>query len=184
MGAGCGCRGCCSPASLISCGARGPWGHRAALGVAEGTPNCAVIFFFLAVPPMCRFPHQGWNPCLLQRKPRVLTSGPPGKSPCCDCGWRLPTQPVTSLGAGDRELWVFGHLNLLSCMGLSFRAVCWGVVSLGALTARLSSVSTPLPPAARPLPAPPPPQSLPPVSGVFICENPPGACNPGFPTHK
>ena len=26
------------------------------------------------------FPNQGWNPCPLQRKHRVLTTGPPGKS--------------------------------------------------------------------------------------------------------
>ena len=44
-------------------------------------PHNSVLFFF---PPHCKgmqsFPDQGSNPCLLQWKPRILTTGLPGKS--------------------------------------------------------------------------------------------------------
>ena len=44
-----------------------------------------------------RFPNQGWNPCPLQWKHRILTTAPPGKSPAPDChlaasfwrGWQI-----------------------------------------------------------------------------------------------
>ena len=45
---------------------------------------CLFFFFFFAIPRgMWNFPDQGLNPCPLQWKRGVLSTGPPGKSPRC-----------------------------------------------------------------------------------------------------
>ena len=41
---------------------------------------CLFVCLFCAPGSMRNFPNQGWNPCPLQWKCRVLTTGPPGKS--------------------------------------------------------------------------------------------------------
>ena len=46
-----------------------------------------------------QFPNQGWNPCRLQWKYRILTTGPPGKSPPPDC------HPTASFWRGCQIIW-------------------------------------------------------------------------------
>ena len=55
---------------------------------AIGDSFCDIVMdllFYLFGPPAqlveSKFPNQGLNPCPLQWKPGVLTTGPPGKSP-------------------------------------------------------------------------------------------------------